>query len=108
LSRKRAKGKNCRVEHCFHSAATVACHWAVASALKTRSADRERGCGCLRPFEPAGLPLPPMLVNVLSVPASVGTRTSATEALRVNFWQSRQWHTVSQYQDISGWLASHR
>src|SRR5438094_8055641 len=46
-----------------------------------------------------GLPLPPRLLNVLSVPsmvsASLGTRTSAAKALPVNFWQSRQWHTVA-------------
>ena len=43
------------------------------------------GQKCLR----IGLPLPPMLVNVLSVPsiltASLGTRTSAVKALPVNF-----------------------
>ena len=32
------------VEHCFHSAATAACQWAVASALKIRSVDRETRC----------------------------------------------------------------
>src|SRR6516162_374762 len=53
------------------------------------------GQKCLR----IGLPLPPRLLNVLSVPsivsASLGTRTSAAKALPVNFWQSRQWHTVA-------------
>jgi hypothetical protein len=46
-----------------------------------------------------GLPLPPRLLNVLSVPsivtASLVARTSAAKALPVNFWQSRQWHTVA-------------
>src|SRR5262250_644530 len=53
------------------------------------------GQKCLR----IGLPLPPILVKVLNVPSTVtsffGTRTSATKALQVNFWQSRQWHTVA-------------
>src|SRR5437660_739521 len=53
------------------------------------------GQKCLR----IGLPLPPILLNVLSVPsivsASLATRTSAAKALPVNFWQSRQWHTVA-------------
>src|SRR6516162_8597748 len=53
------------------------------------------GQKCLR----IGLPLPPRLVNVLSVPsivtASLFARTSAAKALPVNFWQSRQWHTVA-------------
>ena len=46
-----------------------------------------------------GLPLPPMLLNVLSVPsivtASLVARTSAAKALPVNFWQSRQWQIVA-------------
>jgi hypothetical protein len=41
-----------------------------------------------------GLPLPPMLLNVLSVPsilsAYLATRTSTAKTLPVNFWQSRQ------------------
>jgi hypothetical protein len=49
------------------------------------------GQKCLR----IGLPLPPMLLNVLSVPSIVTAflvaRTSAAKALPVNFWQSRQW-----------------
>src|SRR5262249_59171371 len=53
------------------------------------------GQKCLR----IGLPLPPMLLNVLNVPsmvsASLGTRTNAAKTLPVNFWQSRQWHTVA-------------
>src|SRR5215467_13980289 len=53
------------------------------------------GQKCLR----IGLPLPPMLVNVFSVPsivtASLVARSSAAKALPVNFWQSRQWHTVA-------------
>src|SRR5215468_1661397 len=53
------------------------------------------GQKCLR----IGLPLLPMLLKVLNVPsiviASFGTRTSAAKALPVNFWQSRQWHTVA-------------
>jgi hypothetical protein len=53
------------------------------------------GQKCLR----IGLPLPPRLLNVLSVrsmvTAALGTRTSAAKALPVNFWQSRQWHTVA-------------
>jgi hypothetical protein len=32
------------VEHRFHAAAAAACHWAVASALKIRSVDRETRC----------------------------------------------------------------
>src|SRR5437588_1421655 len=47
----------------------------------------------------SGLPLPPGLLNVFSVPlivsASFCTGTSAANALPVNFWQSRQWHTVT-------------
>src|SRR5437762_13813183 len=46
-----------------------------------------------------GFPLPPTPVNVLTGPVSVsaafGTMISAAKTLPVNFWQSRQWHTVA-------------
>src|SRR5262249_18079592 len=59
------------------------------------------GQKCLR----IGLPLPPMLVNVFKMAstesASLGTRTSTAKALPVNFWQSRQWHTVALVGSVS-------
>jgi hypothetical protein len=52
-----------------------------------------------------GLPLPPMLVNILSVPsmvtASLLARTSVAKTLPVNFWQSRQCHTVALVRSAS-------
>jgi hypothetical protein len=45
-----------------------------------------------------GLPLPPGAVNVFMLPVTVtvsfGTTIKAPNALPVNFWQSRQWHTT--------------
>jgi hypothetical protein len=65
-------------------------HQRLCFAVRRLNADREidephAGQKCLR----IGLPLPPMLLNVFSVPstviASLATRISAAKALPVNF-----------------------